>query len=133
MPQVAETPVEAYAHCRNARCPGYDQERIDGIREETSYTFGERGGDGAFTHMIQDSGVEFKAADVADLPCPGCGAAREVTGTPRPSYQNESGHDPMGLLAALPLGAPGVQADARDERIAALEAKIDALLEAKGD
>lgn len=99
MPTITPVPVFAYAHCRDARCPGYQQEQVDAIREETSYTFGENGGDGVFTHMIESSRVEYRFTDTKDSPCPVCGVPREITGTPRPQYVNESGFDPMGLLS----------------------------------
>lgn len=98
MPTITATPVRGFAHCRSALCPGYAQEAIDAIREEASYTFGENGGDGVFTHMIESSRVEYRAAE-GSAPCPACAAPREITGEPRPQYINESGHDPMGLLA----------------------------------
>jgi hypothetical protein len=104
MATFTQAPVLAYAHCRDARCPGYAQQQIDAIREEASYTFGDgdRLGAGVLQNTIERSHVEYHAADDADVPCPACGASREVTGTPRPQYVNESGHDPMGLLALQP-------------------------------
>jgi hypothetical protein len=98
MPTITATPVRAYCHCRDARCPGYHQEAIDAVHEEASYTYGENGGDGVLKNMVESSRVEYRFADKADAPCPVCSARREVTGTPRPQYVNESGHDPLGLL-----------------------------------
>lgn len=108
MPTFTAVPVFAYAHCRDARCPGYQQEQVDAVREEMAYTFGENGGDGVFTHMVESSRVEFRATDEADVACPVCGEPREVTGDPRPQYVNESGFDPMGLLS-LPKFDPKKQ------------------------
>ena len=99
MPTVTVAPVRAYAHCRDARCPGYQQQAVEAVREEVMYTFGENGGDGVFTHMVESSRVEYKFADESDAACPVCSTPREVTGDPRPQYVNESGQDPMGLLA----------------------------------
>lgn len=109
MATFTQAPVLAYAHCRDARCPGYAQQQIDAIREEASYTFGDgdRLGAGVLQNTVERSHVEYHAADDADVPCPACGAQREVTGTPRPQYVNESGHDPMGLLALQPDQAGG--------------------------
>jgi hypothetical protein len=130
MPTITEAPVRAYCHCRDARCPGYQQQEIDAVREEASYTFGENGGDGVFTHMVESSRVEYRAADEADVACPVCSADREVTGTPRPQYVNESGFDPMGLLSvpkfdAHPDSVPaGVRGETDDEIEARLRAKL---------
>lgn len=126
MPTVTATPVKAYAHCRDARCPGYNQQEVDAVREEASYTFGELGGDGVFTHMQERSSVEWKFADVEDAPCPVCSELREVTGSHRPSYQPLSGHDPLGLLSApkFDAAAAAVPAEIRGESDGEIEARL---------
>ncbi len=126
MPSVTETPQRAWAHCRDARCPGYNQEEIDAVHEETSFTFGEGGGDGIFAGMEERSMVEFKAVDPEDVPCPACGVAREVTGQARPSYRNESGHDPLGLLGGPKFNAAVKNTEA-DAQTAALQAQVSKL------
>lgn len=100
MPTIQAVPVRAYAHCRDARCSGYQQEEVDAFREETSYTFGEgdRLGAGVLQNTVEKSLVEFRFADPDQAPCPVCKVPREVTGEPRKAYVNESGFDPMGLL-----------------------------------
>lgn len=103
MPTVVATEVKGFAHCRDARCPGYQQQEVDAVREESSQTFGENGGDGPFLHMIERSSVEFRFKDSDDVPCPVCSQPREVSETPRPQYQPLSGHDPMGLLSVAPF------------------------------
>jgi hypothetical protein len=123
MPTVVPTPIQGYAHCRDARCPGYAQEAVPAVREEASYTFGENGGDGIFTHMIESSRVEYVFADAGDAPCPVCSVAREVTAEPRPQYINESGHDPMGLLGLPKFNASEVPA-AVGESDDAMEARL---------
>lgn len=97
MPVITEQPATVYLHCRNVYCPGNDQQQAEGRRVEEAQTFGENGGDGIFTHFVERSMVVYRA-DEAQLPCPGCGEDREVTGDPRPSYQPLSGYDPRGLL-----------------------------------
>ena len=110
MPTITTQDVQAFAHCRSARCPGYQQQEVPAVREESSQTFGENGGDGVFTHMTERSMVEYQFADQEDVPCPVCSAPREVTGDPRPQYQPLSGHDPLGLLA-VPRFDAGKQAE----------------------
>jgi hypothetical protein len=129
MPTFAQETVKAYCHCRDARCPGYHQEEVDAVREEASYTFGENGGDGVFTHMIESSRVEYRFADDQDAPCPVCRTPREVTGEPRPQYVNESGHDPMGLLSVPKFDAKAeVPAGVRGETDEEIEARLRAKL-----
>lgn len=123
MPISTETPATGYLHCRNAMCAGYHQQEAPVSKVETSWTFGEMGGDGVFTHMVQNSSVVY-VADAKELPCPVCGENREVSGQPRPSYQPLSGHDPMGLLN-VPRFDPNGTAPESDEEI---EARIRARL-----
>jgi hypothetical protein len=125
MPTITATPAVAYAHCRNARCPGYDQQQIEGRRVETAQTFGENGGDGIFMSFVERSMVTYEAVDES-----GCGEDREVTGDPRPSYQPISGHDPMGLLStpgfdpAQTAPAPGFAPETDEEMEARLRAQL---------
>jgi hypothetical protein len=143
MPTVTAVAVQGYAHCRDARCPGYHQQAVPAVREEASYTFGENGGDGIFTHMTESSRVEYVFADKADAPCPVCSTLREVTGDPRPQYVNESGHDPMGLLgvpkfdaAEAPVFSPEPETDEEIEtrlRAKLREEAIEARLRAEMD
>lgn len=134
MPIITEEPTRAFAHCRNARCPGYAQEEIDAIKEETAFTFGDLGGDGVFTHMTERSTVGFRFADPDDGPCPGCHEVREVTGTPRPAYQPLSGKDPMGLLHAQPFNPSQPVPDRTSElegQIAEMREQMAELLKGK--
>jgi hypothetical protein len=126
MPTVQEAPTVAFAHCRDARCPGYAQEEVDAVREETSWTYGERGGDGVFTHMVEDSSITFRFADDSSVPCPVCASAREVTGSHRPQYQPLSGHDPMGLLSVprFDPAAADVPSHVRGETDEEMEARL---------
>jgi hypothetical protein len=123
MPTTQETPIEGYAHCLNARCPGYAQEKVPAIRRETSYTWGDLGGDADFPGF-ERSAVSFHFADEEQSPCPSCAGAREVTPDPRTAYQNLSGHDPNGLLKIRPGDAPDP---------VALQAEIAALKEKLGE
>lgn len=124
MATVTETPVKGYAHCRNARCPGYQQEEVDAVREEKAFTYGDGGGDGVFMHMVERSMVSFLFANPDDAPCPSCKEPREMSGEPRPSYQPLSGHDPMFLATSGAKFDPGVVNTPADAKQAELEAKL---------
>lgn len=127
MPALTETPITAYAHCRDARCPGYQQQEVQAVRVETGWTYGENGGDGVFTHMQEKSSVEFRFADDAEAPCPVCTVPREVTGDARPSYQPLSGFDPLGLLSVPKFDAAAqVPVDIRGETDEEMEARLRA-------
>jgi hypothetical protein len=123
VPQITATPATVYLHCRNARCSGSNQEELEGVREETAFTFGENGGDGIFVTFIERSMVEYRVEDPEVLPCPGCGEDREATGTPRPSYMNLSGHDPMGLIGG-PGFDPSVRNTEQDAEMAELKSQV---------
>jgi hypothetical protein len=103
MPVVTQNPARAYAHCRTARCPGYQQQEVAAVREEVGFTYrelnGNKGAAEPFDGLFERSSVRFRFEDESEAGCPVCGETREVTGEPRPSYPNVSGEDPMGLLA----------------------------------
>jgi hypothetical protein len=130
VPTITPTPATVWAHCRSARCPGYQQEELQGERVETAFTFGENGGDGIFVSFVEKSVVEFRADDSV-LACPGCGESREISGEPRPQYMPLSGHDPMGLLSSS--FDPTVRNTESDAKVAELEAKLNRLLAEKGE
>lgn len=123
MPTVTDTSQVVWAHCRNARCPGYTQEEIQGFREEHVQTFGENGGDGIFMPMTERSMVSFRAESQEDVPCHACGQPRDVTGEPRPAYQPISGHDPLGLIGGLAFDPQRVNTE-QDAQIAELQATV---------
>jgi len=135
MPTVTQKPVQGYAHCRTAMCPGYHQEQIDALEETQAWTIGEKGGDGAFAQLVENTMIEFRFADEKDAPCPSCGERREVTGQPRKQYQPLSGYDPMYLAHNGANFDASKKVDTADQkRIAELEAKLAQLLDAlEGD
>lgn len=126
MPTMTGSPVVAYAHCRDARCPGYQQEQVDAVREETSYTFGDgdRLGAGVLQNTVERSHVEYRLADPEQSACRVCGVPREVTGEPRKAYVNESGFDPMGLLSVPKFDAESVPASVRGESDEEMEDRL---------
>lgn len=136
MPTVTHAEQTAYAHCGTPTCPGSRQVAVDGVRRETSYAFTENGGD---IPGIERSTVEWTFADEGDRPCPSCGRPREISDQAKPSYDPLSGFDPMGLLTVDPFD-PGKRNTVEDEKVAqleaknaALEAKLDQLIEKLGD
>lgn len=120
MPHVVTEKVQAYAHCPNARCVGYLQEEVPAERVETNYLYTDNGGD---LPGVERSNSHFRWPDGVDVSCPGCGGLRELSASPRPSYQPLSGYDPMGLLGAAKFNPAKVNTEA-DARVAALEAQL---------
>jgi phage terminase large subunit GpA-like protein len=123
MPTLTETEVRAFAHCVHPRCPGYQQEEVDAIRSEDSWTYAEQGGDLPGTER---SFVRLRFADEKNTPCPHCGTARDLSADKRRQYANLSGYDPQGLLDVEPFDA-AKQHEVRDsdkERIEAENAEL---------
>lgn len=148
MPNVNETMVRAFAHCGNPRCAGNNQEPVDAVEVVTGFTIRDLGGDQntAFSEIVERSmttyrflndGLETDGTPSEDMPndkpCPVCGRDRELTGQARPTYDNTSGFDQMGLLGGKPFD-PGMVIPPGEDKIAALQAQVDKLaraLEAK--
>lgn len=125
MPTITDTPIDGYAHCLNPRCAGYAQEPVKAIRRETAFTFVELNGTAeGSVPGFERSSVSFVFTDEDNAACGSCGGVREVTASPRTTYQNLSGHDPNGLLNIRPGDAPD---------IGALQAEIAALKQKVGD
>jgi hypothetical protein len=125
MPTTIDAALNGYAHCLNARCPGYAQEpvRLFGARRRTptpSSTAPLR----AASPASSAHRSAFVFADEDDAACPHCEGPREIAPQPRTTYQNLSGHDPNGLLNLRPGEAPDV---------GALQAEIAALKQKVGD
>lgn len=141
MPTVTEIPIKGYAHCRHPRCSGSRQQQVDAIRVEDSWSYVERGGD---IPGPESSVVRFRFANEDDIPCPSCKNYREITDSPRPSYEGLSGFSQDGLLDIEinpngsrfdPSKQAEIQAEASEklaaenadlrERLARLEGRMD--------
>lgn len=120
MPRVHEQRVDGFAHCPEARCPGYSQEPVPAIRKTTEFTFVDSGGD---LPGVEKSFVHFSFADEDQLACPSCGRDRELTETPRKTYAPTTGYDQMGLLKYGGRFDPHNQAN-RDNRMGELERQL---------
>jgi hypothetical protein len=98
-------PVFVYVHCYNQVCPLYHnlQEALDferkvpGIREETQYTYLDRGGD---MPGIENTHVNWLPADPQDAICPECGDACNVSQNQSYKLQQFGVGPGMGLKGA---------------------------------
>lgn len=95
MPTVTTRPVSAFAHCENARCPGNEQQPVDGTVEHVAFSFKDLEGD---MPGVERSTEHVRFADSAERDCSYCGRARAITLQQRPVYDSLSGHAQDGLL-----------------------------------
>jgi hypothetical protein len=116
VPIITREPVVGYAHCAQQltdgelafdaggvpagedRCAGYAQQKVDAIRELTSYTYadahqtpGSDPMDAMVGQMVEHTVDRLLWADPADEPCPYCGTPRVLTDQIRPQYQSLGG------------------------------------------
>lgn len=100
MPVVTEDKVAAFAHCTDARCYGYKQEPVEGIRTTTGYTNTELGGPGAVAggHIERSSESVRFADESTDGTCPVCDGPRGISEQTRPEYAHQSGQAQDALL-----------------------------------
>jgi hypothetical protein len=96
MATLALTPIKGYAHCRDPRCIGTEQEEVDAICHTSSWSFVENGGN--LPGVERSTEIYVFADEQRDAPCHACGLAREVSAKPRPQYTPLSGHRQDGLL-----------------------------------
>lgn len=100
MPVVTEEIVAAFAHCTDARCYGYKQEPVEGIRTTTGYTNFELGGPEAIAggHIERSSESVRFADEATDGTCPVCEGPRGISEQKRPEYAHQSGQAQDALL-----------------------------------
>jgi hypothetical protein len=106
MPATTQTPVRAWAHCTNPRCPGHEQEEVDALEVETSFFFTDNGGT---LPGVERSSVILVWADPEQAACR-CGRSRDLSGAKRRRYDNLSGFDPDGLLEMQSQGSSSTRA-----------------------
>jgi hypothetical protein len=92
MPTQTEMLVDAFASCRDARCPGYEQQPVQGRRVHTSFSYVDNGGDWPGEERSVDH-IFF--VDGEEPPCPFCGKPMFISEQERPEYVAISGQDPM--------------------------------------
>lgn len=136
MPTVTEKPVRAFAHCPDPRCPGNQQEEVEGVERETALSYqADLGGD---IPGVERSMIETVFAHEDDQACQHCAAARaveglqpqlrEITTQQRKQYANVSGFadDFLSNPGARAID-PSVKNTPADEEMAALKAEMAAL------
>jgi hypothetical protein len=129
MATVTTTTVSGYAHCRNPRCAGTEQQPVDALCHTSAWTYVENGGN--MPGVERSTELYVFADERTDSPCPVCGDSREVSAAPRPQYTPLSGHRQDGLLHVKQYNAQA-QPDAGNgaivaqlmEQVAALSAQI---------
>lgn len=127
-PRITETTVDAWAHCNDARCPGYGQQPVTGVHVLVEHSVASRGGDGIFASVIENSHEYLRFEDPDEIHCEHCSRTREITRQVRPTYQKLSGFPQDGLLHS-PDFDPSVRHSKDDERFAAQEARMRLLEE----
>jgi len=121
-PNTIETNVTGWAHCGDARCPGYGQKPAEGIRTIVEHTIGSRGGDGIFVNIVENTNEYLRFSDSADIACPDCGKDREISLQERPVYPVITGFPQLGLLQT-PQFDPSVRNTKADEDAALAQAE----------
>jgi hypothetical protein len=96
MAHVTQTPVRAFAHCPDPRCPGNAQEPVDGLLRHTDVLYTDTDPNGIPGIEKSYNSVTFADEDVA--PCPHCETYREISQQKRPVYENRSKQNPLELL-----------------------------------
>lgn len=130
-------PVHVYVHCYNEGCILYhnlqeninNEEKLPGIREETSFTYADRGGD---MPGIENTHVRFLPQDMSKMECSECGQATNVSGDPSRKLAQYGVTPGMGLkgaerAAALAAAQTNEANVGRDTEIADLKATVDRL------
>lgn len=120
MATLTTTTVRAWAHCRDPRCPGVEQEPVDATRHLTEWSFVDNGGN---LPGVERSTDLFVFADASQAPCPHCGLDREVSAQQRPNLPPLSGHRQDGLLYVKQFDA-GKQPAGNDAIVAQLMAQV---------
>ncbi len=138
-PNIRETPVPAFAHCNDARCPGYGQQPVQGVLTVVEHTVASRGGDGIFAGVVENTNEYLRFENPADIACGACGKDRMVTQQERPVIPMITGHPQDGLLGGLKFD-PNITNSPADQQHAAemaemrkQMAEMRALLEGKSD
>src|SRR3954464_3012626 len=129
--------VFVYVHCYNQGCLKYHnlqenlnfERKVPGIREETSFTYADRGGD---MPGIENTHVTFMPQEESDWSCPSCGDQLNVSGVPSvklAQYGIGPGTGLKGAERSAALAAEKAnEANAgRDAEMARLQKQIDQL------
>jgi hypothetical protein len=134
--------VFVYVHCYDQACPKYHnlqagldfERKVPGIREETSYTYVDRGGD---MPGVENTHVAWHVQDDSDSRCPECGGSMNISNNPShklAQYGVGPGTGLKGAERAAALAAAKVNESnvAKDVEIADLRsqmARMEGLME----
>jgi hypothetical protein len=126
--------VFVYVHCYNQACLKYHnlqegadfEEKVPGIREETSFTYADRGGD---MPGIENTHVKFLPQDEKHMFCDECGDQTNVSGEASRKLATQAVGPGMGLkgaerAAALAAAKSNEANIGRDTQIEALEKQV---------
>ena len=111
MPLVTSEPAELWAHCAqqvtagqlsyddggrpygDERCEGHAQQRVQGLRELTQFTYLDGGADPSdpVARMVERGIERFLWANPEDAACPYCQSPRELSDQQRPVYASLGG------------------------------------------
>lgn len=98
-------PVYVYKHCYNQACVLYHnlqesidhEEKVPGFREETSFTYADRGGD---MPGVENTHVRWLPQDESHMECSECGTPTNVSGEPSRKLAQYGVGPGMGLKGA---------------------------------
>lgn len=121
MATLTTTELQAYAHCRDPRCAGTEQQPVPALRHLSEWTYVENGGNMPGTE--RSIAILAFADEPTDAPCPTCSKPRELSEQERPYYTPLSGHRQDGLLHVKNFDA-SQQPAGNDAVIAQLMAQV---------
>jgi hypothetical protein len=131
-------PVFVYVHCYNAACVKYHnlqenlnfERKVPGIREETQYTYVDRGGD---MPGIENTHVAWHVQNPDDVMCDACGMPTNISQNPSRKLQQYGVAPGTGLqgaerAAALAAAKVNESNAVKDVEIAELRAEMAKLM-----
>ena len=107
MPRYREEPVELYAYCPDAMCPGNTPTKVVGIKQIVTHTYNDAAGLDVNSRTVENpmgpyeerSFEYLRVANPDDALCPACESrTRELSMTDRPKYESRHGFDQGALL-----------------------------------
>lgn len=122
MATLTTTELQAYAHCRDPRCAGTEQQPVPALRHLSEWTYVENGGNMPGTE--RSTAILAFADEPTDAPCPTCSKPRELSEQERPYYTPLSGHRQDGLLHVKSFDASQQPPAGNDAVIAQLMAQV---------
>lgn len=130
--------VFVYVHCINPNCESFHdlheglkhELKVPGLRNETMYTFADRGGD---LPGPENSHVSWACLEADDAVCPDCGGNRNVSHDPSREIQRHNlgpgdGLKGMERAAALALSKSNQHTDSEVEALKAQVAELTGLV-----